>query len=126
MFYISGSIGTFLFTGDARFNEKMTKNPIFSENKIDELIFDNTYCNENFKFPSKEFVTDQIINLIEKYKNKNIYIAIGALGKEYLVKKINEVFNKKIVVPEKKFMQLITIDESNLKYFTLNHEESNI
>lgn len=46
------------------------------------MIFDNTYCNKVFDFPTSNIVLDKMINIIEKNKGKRIYIAMGALGKE--------------------------------------------
>lgn len=66
MFLFSGYMGNILHTGDARFdkymlNEYTTLFPIENRNEleqkcsihIDELIFDNTYCDQIFKFPKR-------------------------------------------------------------------------
>ena len=71
MILFRGYMGTILFTGDFRYEYAMVKeNPILfplkNRNreskqervesmhgisiKIDEMIFDNTYCNEHFRF----------------------------------------------------------------------------
>ena len=78
-------MGTILFTGDFRYNFKMvTENPILFPPKIrlnltkpeeveemrgisiqiDEMIFDNTYCNENFKFEKEDQIVRQMIEII--------------------------------------------------------------
>lgn len=66
MILFRGFMGTILYTGDFRFNQGMiesnpilfpvpvgnkdlTRNPI----PIDEMIFDDTFCDPLFKFPTK-------------------------------------------------------------------------
>lgn len=62
MFLFRGYMGTILHTGDFRFNKTMiTDNPILFPNNneailIDELIFDNTYCDPMFNFPTADIV----------------------------------------------------------------------
>jgi DNA cross-link repair 1B protein len=50
--------------------------------QVDEMIFDNTYCNPAFDFPRSEEVFRKMVEIIEKNKNKRVLIAMGALGKE--------------------------------------------
>ena len=75
MILFRGYMGTILFTGDFRYNFSMiTENHILFPPKIrlnaikeeevenmggisiqvDEMIFDNTYCNKHFKFGKEE------------------------------------------------------------------------
>lgn len=69
---------------------------------IDEMIFDNTYCNNNFKFGLEQDILKMMISIIEKNINKKlIYIAMGALGKHRILMGISKHFQTNIVVSEK-------------------------
>jgi hypothetical protein len=69
---------------------------------IDEMIFDNTYCNNNFKFGLQEEVVEMMISIIEKNLGKQlIYIAMGALGKHKILMTISRRFQTNIVVSDK-------------------------
>lgn len=53
---------------------------------IDEMIFDNTYCNEHFKFEQEGKISKLMIDIIERNQDKQlIYIAMGALGKHRIL-----------------------------------------
>lgn len=70
--------------------------------EIDEMIFDNTYCNNYFKFGLQEEVLELMIGIIEKNLSKKlIYIAMGALGKHKILMSISKRFQTSIVVSEK-------------------------
>jgi DNA cross-link repair 1B protein len=57
MYLFQGFMGTILHTGDFRFTEEMTiESPKIFSSIIDELIFDNTYCNPMFNFPKANVV----------------------------------------------------------------------
>lgn len=47
---------------------------------VDEMIYDNTYCNAMFNFPEATVVAQQMIEIIKANPNKRVYIAMGALG----------------------------------------------
>ena len=67
--------------------------------KIDEMIFDNTYCNKAFKFETEDAIALKMIAIIEKNKDKKlIYIAMGALGKHRILMRICEHFQTSFVV----------------------------
>ena len=67
--------------------------------KIDEMIFDNTYCNKAFKFEKEDAIALKMIAIIEKNKDKKlIYIAMGALGKHRILMRICEHFQTSVVV----------------------------
>jgi hypothetical protein len=66
---------------------------------IDEMIFDNTYCNNYFKFGLQEEVVEMMIKIIEKNIDKKlIYIAMGALGKHKILMDISRYFQTNVVV----------------------------
>ena len=70
--------------------------------QIDEMIFDNTYCNNNFKFGLQEEIVDLMKNIIEKNLDKKlIYIAMGALGKHKILMDLCKHFQTTVVVSEK-------------------------
>lgn len=55
MFLFKGYMGTILYTGDFRFNREMLDyKPLFNSDKtaihLDEMILDNTYCDQVFRF----------------------------------------------------------------------------
>jgi DNA cross-link repair 1B protein len=106
MILFQGYMGTILFTGDFRYNFSMvTENPVLfpparreGSKKteieamtgisihIDEMIFDNTYCNASFKFEIAEKISKLMISIIERNKSKKlVYIAMGALGKHQIL-----------------------------------------
>lgn len=67
--------------------------------KIDEMIFDNTYCNKAFKFETEDAIALKMIAIIEKNKDKKlIYIAMGALGKHRILMRICEHFQTSVIV----------------------------
>lgn len=60
---------------------------------VDELVFDNTYCNEFFKFGVESEILKMMIELIDKNSDKKlIYIAMGALGKHKILVEIARRF----------------------------------
>lgn len=67
--------------------------------KVDEMIFDNTYCNKAFKFETEDAIALKMIAIIEKNKDKKlIYIAMGALGKHRILMRICEHFQTSVIV----------------------------
>lgn len=53
------------------------------------MIFDNTYCNEVFKFETEPFIAQKMIKIISQNSDKKlILIAMGALGKHKIILKI--------------------------------------
>lgn len=66
---------------------------------IDEMIFDNTYCNNHFKFGLEKDIEKLMIEIIEKNREKKlIYIAMGALGKHKILMGISRYFQTNIIV----------------------------
>ena len=76
-------MGTIFHTGDARFDSYMLEEytnlfPIENRNAlkqncsihIDELIFDNTYCDKIFNFPKRDICVKEMIAVIDKNKGK--------------------------------------------------------
>ena len=69
---------------------------------IDEMIFDNTYCNSYFKFGLEKDIIVLMLKIIEKNLDKKlIYIAMGALGKHKILMEIGKHFQTNIVVSPK-------------------------
>jgi DNA cross-link repair 1B protein len=105
MYLFEGYFGRIFHTGDFRFNERMLEDNLylFPEElrnkekkgcalKVDEMIFDNTYCNPYFDFPTAEKVFEKMVEIIEKNKGKRVLIAMGALGKEEICVKLSRKF----------------------------------
>jgi len=68
---------------------------------VDEMIFDNTYCNQVFNFQREKFIIQKMIKIIAENSDKKlILIAMGALGKHQICLKIAEHFQTNIVVNE--------------------------
>lgn len=68
---------------------------------VDEMIFDNTYCNQVFNFQTEKFIIQKMIKIIAENSDKKlILIAMGALGKHKICLKIAEHFQTNIVVNE--------------------------
>lgn len=134
MILFRGHMGSILFTGDFRYEYAMVKeNPILFPPRlrnwndkqevveslsgisirIDEMIFDNTYCNPFFKFEREPAIAAKMIDIIEKNRDKKlVYIAMGALGKHRILMRLGEYFQTAIVVSEK---QLKKIELANLR-----------
>ena len=90
--------------------------------KIVEMIFDNTYCNEAFRFETEPFIVEKMIKIIEKNRHKKlVYIAMGALGKHRILMKLAEHFQTLIVVSEK---QMNKINLTNLRTDFLTADET--
>jgi len=92
MILFEGYFGRILHTGDFRFNPNMIINyqKIFSQNsKLDEVIFDNTFCDPAFKFPPREVAFNMMIKIINSHKEreKNLRVMLGMdnIGKEELL-----------------------------------------
>ena len=63
---------------------------------IDEMIFDNTYCNQVFNFQTEKYIAQKMIKIISESKDKKlVLIAMGALGKHQIILKIviNKIIN---------------------------------
>ena len=128
MLLFKGYMGTILFTGDFRFNFSMvTENPVlFPPEKrggfnkedvvsqmrgisipVDEMIFDNTYCNKFFKFGLEGEILKMMIDIIERNSSKKlVYIAMGALGKHRILLQLARHFQTNIVVSAKQLEKI--------------------
>ena len=112
MILFQGYMGSILNTGDFRFKEEMLINNdyLFPNHKtsihIDELIFDNTYCNPMFNFPKSDVVFELMKEIINKNLKKHVIIAMGALGKEDICAKLAEFFQTLIIISEEKLLQI--------------------
>ena len=74
---------------------------------VDEMIFDNTYCNSHFKFGLEKEIIELMITIIEKNRYKKlIYIAMGALGKHRILKEISKHFQTNVIVSPKQLEKI--------------------
>ena len=81
--------------------------------KIDEMIFDNTYCHPMFNFGLEEEIAGKIMDIIKKNRHKKlVYISMGALGKHRILMRLAEYFQTQIVVSSK---QMNKVKLANLK-----------
>ena len=116
-----GYMGTILHTGDFRFHssmfykhtalyppEKRTKDFAKCSIHIDELIYDNTFCDPVFTFPPRVYLNSHLwltllkekavadtIKIIEKHKGKRFQLGIYTWGKEEMLVLLAEYFKTK-------------------------------
>ncbi|KAL6536879.1 hypothetical protein OROHE_012463 [Orobanche hederae] len=110
MYLFRGEFGCKLFTGDFRWekhgnrvdNARSMLLDALKNETLDILYLDNTYCNPNYIFPSREVAARQVVDIITSHPNHEIIIAIDSLGKEDLLLHISHTLNIKIWVwPER-------------------------
>ncbi|KAL1567649.1 5' exonuclease Apollo-like [Salvia divinorum] len=114
--------GCTLHTGDFRWesNSLGTENGMavlldaLKDQTLDTLYLDNTYCNPQYSFPSREVASKQIVDIITSHPNDEVVIAIDSLGKEDLLLYISQALNMKIWVwPERlQIMHLLGFHEN--------------
>jgi DNA cross-link repair 1B protein len=135
-----GYMGTILFTGDMRFRKEMIEeNPILYPPElvekqrakgyekcsihVDEVIFDNTYCDPIFNFPTRDIAAKQMIAIIDKNRGKRVIIAMGALGKEAMLVTLSENYQTLILISDTKFKQIEAMG-MRTDIFTTNPKDS--
>ena len=109
MFLFQGYFGTILYTGDFRYDSSMLKTfPLVSRPLVDVLYIDNTYNDRQCKFPKRDIVERQIIEIITEQKRKRVRVMLVMknLGKEDLLEHLAEHFGTWIVVDGKSYDQL--------------------
>ncbi|CAJ1973604.1 unnamed protein product [Sphenostylis stenocarpa] len=137
-----------LHTGDFRFSEEMTINPLLQTCPIDTLILDTTYCNPQYEFPKQEAVIQFVIDAIqaETFNPKTLFL-IGSYtigrdqwdflcvrvelyfcGKERLFLEVARSLRKKVHVTAAKLrlLKCLEFKEEDMQWFTSNEHESNI
>ncbi|XP_068483018.1 uncharacterized protein [Phaseolus vulgaris] len=120
-----------LHTGDFRFSEEMTINPLLKTCPINTLILDTTYCNPQYDFPKQEAVIQFVIDAIqaETFNPKTLFL-IGSytIGKERIFLEVARALSKKVHVTAAKLrlLKCLEFKEEDMKWFTSNEHESNI
>ena len=129
--------GRYLHTGDFRFHEYMfteykylypdpvnnlTKEGIPKSIHIDELIFDNTFCDPVFKFPTRGECTDMCFELIDKNLPCEVYVSSYNAGKEELLIELSIKFNTRVWCSENRYKDMMCIGMN--KYFTIDESEA--
>ena len=119
MILFQGYMGTILHTGDMRFSDSFFDECTYLYPKelrtsdlkkcsihIDELTFDNTYCDpifvfptrvffeeiKNIKFDIKEKVFEDMKEIIEKHRDSRVLIGVDSIGKEEVMVRLAEYF----------------------------------
>jgi len=125
MILFQGYMGCILHTGDMRFNKFFFENellyPLSKRNplneeislKIDEVIFDNTFCDPIFNFPDFVSVVPLIHGIIETTRKEKDYryaFCVDSLGKEDIFIHLAKKWNTKILVSEQRFRNMIIIN----------------
>jgi len=75
---------------------------------IDECIFDNTFCDKIFRFPTREIAADMMVGIIDKARKRKenlnkkfrVCVCVDSLGKEEVMVFLAEKYKTKIVVNE--------------------------
>ncbi|KAG2400381.1 DNA cross-link repair protein [Vigna angularis] len=120
-----------LHTGDFRFTDEMTINPLLKMCPIDTLILDTTYCNPQYDFPKQEAVIQFVIDAIqaETFNPKTLFL-IGSytIGKERIFLEVARALSKKVHVTAAKLrlLKCLEFKEEDMQWFTSNEHESNI
>ncbi|KAF3792314.1 DNA cross-link repair 1A protein [Nymphaea thermarum] len=120
-----------LHTGDFRYCEEMTSNPILRSCCIHTLILDTTYCNPQYDFPKQDAVIQFVIDAIqaEAFNPKTLFlIGTYTIGKEKLFLEVARILRKKIYVGAAKLqlLECLELAEEDRKWFTSNEQESHI
>ncbi|MEM2110784.1 MAG: MBL fold metallo-hydrolase [Candidatus Bathyarchaeia archaeon] len=120
--------GTVLFTGD--FNTEYTKTMKPAESvSCDILVIESTFGSPNFKFPSEEFIANDMINWVRETldKGKIPFFQTDSLGN---AQEIIRIFNENTSIPvvtHWKISEINKVYESygySLKYFNEKSEEA--
>ncbi|KAG9444197.1 hypothetical protein H6P81_015537 [Aristolochia fimbriata] len=110
MYLFQGEFGSFLFTGDFRWDAESQRGQqgkdvlmnALNGRKLDFLYIDNTYCNPSFCFPPRAIAAKQVVDIIASHPLHDIIISISNLGKEDLLVHVAHALNIKIWVwPER-------------------------
>jgi len=91
-----------IYTGDFKYCPTNHKE-IEKFKKVHKLYIDTTYNHPDYIFPQQETAINEIIRIIRKNNNKQIYIGVYEIGKEKILLKIYELFGKPFYVPLKKY-----------------------
>lgn len=107
MFLMEGYFGTYLHTGDFRFDPLILQNDVLKNKIIDCLFLDDTFCDPEYVFPPRNEAGKQVLDIIKQYpSNYQILLAVDTLGKEELMVAIALTFKTLIVVDEERLRQL--------------------
>ena len=143
-------MGTIIHTGDFRFHQGMiTDNPVLyplnlrtanlarCSIPVDEVIFDNTFCDPVFKFPPRVYSNSpseplifiiqekafkDLVEIIDKNKDKRVLISTDSLGKEEIFIKLAEHYQTLIVVNESRYSSILAMDMRPELFTTNKHE----
>lgn len=121
-----------MHTGDFRFHEYMFEEypTLFPPNlpptpeglpksiQIDELIFDNTFCDPIFKFPERSACVQMVIDIIERHLPCEVFLQAYTAGKEELLIEVSRRFQTQVWVDEDRFTDMRELGFS--EYFTLD------
>jgi hypothetical protein len=96
MFYIQGSFGNRLHTGDFRYDAALhhpDQCPILCS--LDEVYMDTTFLHPSWVFPTKSESTDLIVALLRQEaidKQKKVILAVDMLGQEAILEDVHSAF----------------------------------
>lgn len=90
----------YLHTGDFRASKLMQAYPLLTNQRVDVLYLDTTYCNPRYKFPSKEDVLSYVVRVSNDFlkKRPKTLIVVGAysIGKECVYLALSKALGVKI------------------------------
>jgi DNA cross-link repair 1B protein len=86
MILFEGYFGRILHTGDMRYCPAFKDYPI-SEQPLDELVYDNTYCDPIYSFCTRSQAALMAVEIIQKNRKKGqkVYLSLYNVGKEELL-----------------------------------------
>ena len=123
MFLFQGYFGCVLYTGDFRYFDGMLDVHPFTNNiAINTLFLDNTYCDPQCEFPSKNEAKEMILEIIHNNPEKDLLFGLETVGKEELLRDVAIDQGYPVAVDTFRFE---TAEEYGCKeYFTLNRDET--
>ena len=86
--------------------------------QIDELIFDNTFCDPIFKFPERSDCVKMVLDVIGSHMPCEVFLQAYTAGKEELMIEIARKFETQVWVDEDRFKDLKELGLS--EHFTLD------
>ena len=123
MFLFQGYFGTFLCTGDFRYdNESLWKQPLLRSVVVDHVYVDDTYFGKNYYFPPRHVVLHELMDKLRQVTADHVFdaviIAVDTLGKEDLVVEVTKHFGVPVYVGSNRLLSFHLADKSMAEWVT--------
>jgi len=127
MLLFKGEMGNYLHTGDFRFCPEMLEHPALLDSAkqiipIDHLFLDNTFARPDYCFPPREECFRQIVSVIEKNSESNVWLSIDNFGREELLLELAKKFKTLAVVSPRMYSRIETLGLEP-EYFSTNEDD---